>query len=1036
MQSKSALLQKESKISVLSLLKFFYDEEVFTSLIREIYNSDPEISLSAIRASAALGNELAIPHLYKILEKGRGEQKTEAIRTLAVIRAPSSITQLLKYYPLFQEKELRAEILTALVSISPEDRKVQELCKTVVQDGSVDKTLRIAASNAVIAARDVTYLTTVMKTVPEDILCNLFHKALMLDPQTSGRVFEEFVSVSKSFSPETLGYFLAGYLIFVRNADYKYLIERLTGKAKKVVKFFLSALYECPCGFANPLRVFKTLLILPYVSLETERLTGNNLEKIVELMRKESPFVLNELATITVAHLDTLFIKIKRHFLSMEGVTQREELLSVLFSRLVEQYATPALLDDLNRYFKGVRIIPEAKLIENLQLSVSQADDEEKNRMKACMQVFSTTRKGDSLRTQTLLGWVNLERPSLMRRLNRFVRLAGMLGIKTVIKNIQKILEFARTERVTYLEETSVVSLCQLYDKFTLDHAPVYFLRWKEMLPSLKGYIRGTRFCKPPVLLKDIAELLMKPELTLDLRKLAIDTIEKTDFTGVKGVLPFFQRLLFVENTSDEIRARIGGVLCQWADATIFQQMLDLISHAESCIRVIACQVIRVIAQKDPGIPREVLVNKCYTLLEDEKPSVAQEALVTLLALKDDYAIQVLGDYFLPEKRKEAPALIARLSRPFSREVLAVLFSKITTDDPEIQNKLREVLEEVAGSEQSEELRNMLLDTLHSGAKTQETGGLKPATEKQTSIIDEAKLEFKFKRENSQVLTVFFCDIVSYTEKTSIVNTSTLMKLIHSFEGIVRPVISHFKGNVVKTLGDGILAVFKHPLAAVLASINIQKHITSYNQFKTDDEKFQIRIGLNTGLVIRKQDDIFGDVVNVASRMQTTANPGDILLTHSTFDEVKAFVRCTELGRIKVKGKEEAITAYAAHELKPEHANLLKPAATKTAGGTGDGKRSGMQAESTLNQSMFTPSFDIPEELNVGKALLLELVKVFSDIAQAVEEVAKDYQEEYEFKKYLQNKWDALIKNWNKFSRDQVATVNEMLFDQRQNIGT
>ena len=72
-------LNKETKITILSLLQFFYDEEVFTQLIREFYNSDLEISLAAIKASASLGNEIAIPHLYKILDKGKIEQKIEVI---------------------------------------------------------------------------------------------------------------------------------------------------------------------------------------------------------------------------------------------------------------------------------------------------------------------------------------------------------------------------------------------------------------------------------------------------------------------------------------------------------------------------------------------------------------------------------------------------------------------------------------------------------------------------------------------------------------------------------------------------------------------------------------------------------------------------------------------------------------------------------------------------------------------------------------------------------------------------------------------
>ncbi|MBN1525390.1 MAG: adenylate/guanylate cyclase domain-containing protein [Spirochaetales bacterium] len=1029
-------LNKEAKITVLSLLKFFYDEEVFTQLIREFYNSDLDISLAAIRSSGSIGNEIAIPHLYKILDKGKIEQKIEVIRTHARIRAPSVVVMLLKYFTLFQEKELRLEILHALTSINPDDIQVKDLCRTIIQDGSNDIELRVAASDAIIETKDIAYIIKSLKTAPEEILKNIFKKAIFFDQEKAAEVFQEFVDVSKSFSPETLGYFLAGYLVHVKNADYKYLINKLTSRSKRTIQIFLEILFECKCDYIAPLRVFKTLLILPYVNRESESLTGKNLEKIVELMRKESPFVLNELSTITVAHLDTLFSKIRRQFLSMDGVSQREVLLSILFGRLVERYATPALLEDLLRYFKGNRVVPAQKLIEMLKLALHPASEEEKNRLKACIQLFDPHNKAAQLKTQSVLSQVDLERPSLMRRLNRFIRLAGLLGIKTVIKNIQRILEFARTERITYLEETSVVSLCQLYDKTTLDKSDEYFMRWREKLPALKGYIRGMRFCNPPILMKDIAELLVKPELDSEIRRLCLDTVDKTDFKGAKNILPFFIQLLFVEGTEDEMKEAAGKILARWADISVFQQMLDLLQHEEACIRVVGLHVLRFLAERDPSVPREVLVNRCYVLLEDTSSKVVREALVTLISLNDDYAIQVLGDFFLPEKLEDVPAIIEHLPRPLSRDVISLLLGKLTINNEKIQLMFREVLEEVAASESSEELRNALLEALQTGSKQSHKQELEGALDKHTNLLEEAKLEFKFKRENSQILTVFFCDIVSYTEKSSIVNTSTLMKLIRSFEGIVGPVIKGYRGTIVKTLGDGILAVFKHPLNAVLGAIKIQKEIQKYNQYKIDEEKFQVRIGLNTGLVIRKQHDIFGDVVNVASRMQTAANPGDILLTNSTYQEIKNFINCTELGRIKVKGKEEAIIAYAAQDAKENLANILKTAGKKKEVAVPKKKEQNGSSLAGLQASMFAPSFDIPENLQTGKSLLQELGNLFQDLTGAVEEIAKDYHEEYEFKKYLQSKWDALIKNWGKYTRKQVAVVNEMLFKQRQSVGT
>ncbi len=83
-------LGKQGKITALRLLKSFYDEEVFRVLVKHFYDSDTDVSQTAILSSGSLGNEIAIPHLYQIIERGVKSQRIAAIQTLAAIRAPSS----------------------------------------------------------------------------------------------------------------------------------------------------------------------------------------------------------------------------------------------------------------------------------------------------------------------------------------------------------------------------------------------------------------------------------------------------------------------------------------------------------------------------------------------------------------------------------------------------------------------------------------------------------------------------------------------------------------------------------------------------------------------------------------------------------------------------------------------------------------------------------------------------------------------------------------------------------------------------------
>ena len=112
-KKSTRVLGREGTITALSLLKNFYDEEIFTRLVKDFYAADIAVSEAAIRASGSLGNEIAVPHLYQIIERGKKSQRIEAVHALTAIRAPSSTGMLIKYFNHFPEDELRAAILGA-----------------------------------------------------------------------------------------------------------------------------------------------------------------------------------------------------------------------------------------------------------------------------------------------------------------------------------------------------------------------------------------------------------------------------------------------------------------------------------------------------------------------------------------------------------------------------------------------------------------------------------------------------------------------------------------------------------------------------------------------------------------------------------------------------------------------------------------------------------------------------------------------------------------------------------------------------------
>jgi class 3 adenylate cyclase len=104
---------------------------------------------------------------------------------------------------------------------------------------------------------------------------------------------------------------------------------------------------------------------------------------------------------------------------------------------------------------------------------------------------------------------------------------------------------------------------------------------------------------------------------------------------------------------------------------------------------------------------------------------------------------------------------------------------------------------------------------------------------------------------------------------------------------LIEPKINEHKGRIVKLLGDGLLVEFASVLDAVRCATEIQRGMAARNADVPEDERIILRIGINLGDVIVEGDDIHGDGVNVATRMQEIAQPGGISVSGVVYDSVR-----------------------------------------------------------------------------------------------------------------------------------------------------
>jgi adenylate cyclase len=163
-----------------------------------------------------------------------------------------------------------------------------------------------------------------------------------------------------------------------------------------------------------------------------------------------------------------------------------------------------------------------------------------------------------------------------------------------------------------------------------------------------------------------------------------------------------------------------------------------------------------------------------------------------------------------------------------------------------------------------------------------------------------------------RLAAILAADVVGYSKLMGQDETGTLAALRKLRAELIDPRISEHKGRIFKTTGDGLLAEFPSVVNAVACAVEIQQSIAVRNAELPEDSIIEVRIGINLGDVIIEDDDVFGDGVNVAARLEALAPSGGIAISGTVRDHLsnRLSIICEDVGERQLKNINQPVRVF------------------------------------------------------------------------------------------------------------------------------
>jgi class 3 adenylate cyclase/HEAT repeat protein len=953
----SSNLGREAKITSHVLLKAFDREKKGIEILhRDLFDASTEVVLSALSALGELRDKRSLKHIARLLTQPEEAICCAAVRAIGDIGHPGAARMLQDLFKVSKAEELRCAILETLAMLCPQDAGARRLIHECFSSTWLTQKTRATAARLTLLLGIKEVDISELLTGAKEPIWELILGWAASDRRIRAQLLKHGAAQFGRLSAAGRGRLVDLASPFCADGEQQILCQALADLDPAVRQ---SAYRKLGDG-ADQDPAFS--FIVTQLSGDVDADLSVEEEALSAIQRMEE--ILSGSTGLSASIGRQITTRIQEEFASLSASAHREvsdsHELGWLISRskeYVEYYADEDFRQALLHFLKGSGYYTRERILGDLKSTAVKVEVRHFEGYRALVDIIQNPKRPGIGLIARELAIAKLGKRKSLYRLIRNLRLSRLLngeGVEEAADLFLHIFDWAKQARLYRLAEAALYALAKADPRNAAD----------ACLECLK----------PPVFSKICAIGAIRLLHQLDTDKTGsaainllsstddvhvllnlIDAVEKSPQLNNDQINKCMVALLR-DGSQEEVARRAAAFLSGQSTLPMLESILDMYDRLEPSRRELILMILERRIQENRIADREAAVELLYRVLRDEADPHKPKAVLLLWKLGDDYAPQLLKEFLAGGSSSEIGLILQGLQgslQDFLVRNFMPLPCLLHSEHAGVHEVLRQTLLSAGDEATRDFILKLVLAARGEGGSEREEPR-EPVEELRVDFFKE-KQAYRFEREYLQELAILFTDIQGYSRKAQNMSTLQLTNLIQEYEGILIPTLSGHGGELIKKMGDGHLYIFSTPMNAVLAAIRVQKALKRFNSYREESQRIVIRIGIHWGKVVRKQGDVLGNHVNIASRLESSAHGGSILMSEAIYRPVAEHVHVRDLGLMEMKGIPEPIRVYEPYEISLDLPAELDPmrkagqarqrrAAAETGAGSGvplDGGRAG-----------------------------------------------------------------------------------------------